>query len=81
MDEVDDCRSTLAYCLRELLSPPSRRDRGGGAAQQAQAQAGQLPPEVNRYWVGQHLQDIWVVYPWDAPDIDAHEAAIRASGR
>jgi hypothetical protein len=27
--------------------------------------------------VGEHLEDIWVVYPWDATDIDLHETHTR----
>ena len=41
----------------------------------------EFPPDITRYWVGQHLKDIWVVYPWDAEDIDQHERNIQASKR
>jgi hypothetical protein len=80
VDEVDDSRTTLAYCLRELLT---HRPAEIGVAVlhcKDKPKRAQLPPEVRRYWVGQHLPDIWVVYPWDAEDIDRHEEQAREIG-
>jgi hypothetical protein len=42
------------------------------------AKNAQFPDGVRRYWVGQHLPDIWVVYPWDAEDIDLHQSRTLA---
>jgi hypothetical protein len=81
IDEVDDSRTTLAYCLGELLSHHPAEIGVAVLHCKDKPKLAQLPPEVKRYWAGQHLPDIWVAYPWDAVDIDQHEAAIRASGR
>jgi hypoxanthine phosphoribosyltransferase len=74
IDEVDDSRTTLAYCLRELLSHEPAEIGVAVLHCKDKPKQAQFPPEVRRYWVGQHLPDIWVVYPWDAEDIDQHDA-------
>ena len=74
IDEVDDTRTTLAYCLRELLTHEPAEIAVAVLHCKDKAKLDQLPPQVTRYWAGQHLEDFWVVYPWDAVDIDAHEA-------
>lgn len=72
IDEVDDTRTTLAYCLRELLSHQPAEIAVAVLHCKDKAKLDQIPPQVTRYWAGQHLEDIWVVYPWDAEDIDEH---------
>ena len=77
IDEVDDSRTTLAYCLGELLSHQPAEIGVAVLHCKDKPKHAQFPSEVRRYWVGQHLDDIWVVYPWDAEDIDGHEAHTR----
>lgn len=77
VDEVDDTRVTLQYCLTELL-----RHRPGEVAvavlhNKRKKKRGRIPPEISRYFVGEELEDRWICYPWDAPDIDEQES--RAS--
>jgi len=72
IDEVDDTRTTLAYCLRELLSHEPAEIAVAVLHCKDKTKLDQIPPQVTRYWAGQHLEDIWVVYPWDAVDIDEH---------
>ena len=79
VDEVDDTRTTLAYCLRQLLSHHPAEIGVAVLHCKDKAKNDQFPTGVSRYWVGQHLKDIWVVYPWDAEDIDKHEACAQAN--
>ena len=79
IDEVDDSRTTLAYCLRELLGHHPAEIGVAVLHCKDKPKNAQFPAEVVRYWVGQHLEDIWVVYPWDAEDIDQHEACSQAA--
>jgi hypoxanthine phosphoribosyltransferase len=81
IDEVDDSRTTLAYCLRELLGHHPAEIGVAVLHCKDKPKSDQFPPEIQRYWVGQHLPDIWVVYPWDAEDIDHHEASAQEAGR
>jgi hypothetical protein len=80
IDEVDDTRTTLAYCLRELLTHQPAEIGVAVLHCKDKPKNDEFPPDITRYWVGQHLQDIWVVYPWDAVDIDQHEREIQAMG-
>jgi hypoxanthine phosphoribosyltransferase len=75
IDEVDDSRTTLAYCLRELLRHEPEEIAVAVLHCKDKEKRDQIPPQVTRYWAGEHLEDLWIVYPWDAVDIDAHEAA------
>lgn len=78
IDEVDDTRTTLAYCLNELLGQGPAEIGVAVLHCKDKPKAASFPPQLTHYWVGQHLHDIWVVYPWDAVDIDEHERQVRA---
>ncbi len=77
VDEVDDSRATLEYCLRELLASRPLEVAVMVLHNKRKPKRGSLPPEVRRYWAGEELEDRWVYYPWDALDIAAHEALAR----
>lgn len=72
VDEVDDTRTTLEYCLRELLAHHPAETAVAVLHKKNKAKRGVFPSAVTRYWVGQELEDQWIVYPWDAVDIDEH---------
>jgi len=78
VDEVDDTRTTLAYCVRELLKADAPADLAVAVVHnKLKPKKAELPPDV-LYLAGAHLADAWYCYPWDARaygrDIDAHEA-------
>ncbi|KAH6916231.1 hypothetical protein BKA70DRAFT_1255083 [Coprinopsis sp. MPI-PUGE-AT-0042] len=89
VDEVDDTRKTLAYALSELKKdveahlatfPPEDRD-----ALRASTSFGifvvhnKLKPklaEIDKdtpYFSGDDVEDVWLDYPWEAVDIEAHD--------
>lgn len=72
VDEVDDTRTTLEYCLRELLSHGPAETAVAVLHKKLKDKRGAIPEAVGRYYAGEELEDIWIVYPWDATDIDAH---------
>jgi hypoxanthine phosphoribosyltransferase len=74
IDEVDDSRSTLAYCLRELLRHKPAEVAVAVLHNKRKPKRDSLPPEVHRYFCGQEVDDGWICYPWDAEDIEKHEA-------
>ena len=78
VDEVDDTRTTLEYCLKELLSNGPAEEAVAVLHRKNKPKRGVIPVEVRRFYVGEELEDVWVVYPWDAEDIDEHSA--RAEG-
>ena len=73
VDEVDDSRVTLEYCLRELLRHQPAEIAVAVLHNKLKEKRGCIPPGVLRYFCGEEHEDRWIVYPWDAPDIDAHD--------
>jgi hypoxanthine phosphoribosyltransferase len=74
VDEVDDSRSTLAYCLRELLRHRPAEVAVAVLHNKRKPKRDSLPSEVRRYFCGEEVDNGWICYPWDAEDIDGHEA-------
>lgn len=73
VDEVDDSRTTLEYCLRELLKHNPEELAVAVLHNKLKEKRGVLPEEVSRYYVGTELPDSWICYPWDAHDIDEQQ--------
>jgi len=74
VDEVDDTRVTLAYCARELLLSGVKEIRVAVLHQKDKPKEASLPDEIETVYQGAVVPDAWIKYPWDALDIDAHEA-------
>ncbi|MCX7023129.1 MAG: phosphoribosyltransferase [Spirochaetes bacterium] len=79
VDEVDDSRTTLEYCIRELLSHKPAEVAVAVLHNKRKEKRGTLPPEVTRYFTGLDIEDRWVKYPWDAVDIDEQDANAAAA--
>ena len=77
VDEVDDSRVTLEYCLRELLKNQPARIAVAVLHNKQKEKRGILPPEVGPYFAGLELPDQWICYPWDAEDIEYQERMSR----
>jgi len=73
VDEVDDSRVTLEYCLRELLSHKPEEIAVAVLHNKRKEKKGELPEEVRSYFTGQEVDDRWICYPWDAEDIEEHD--------
>jgi uncharacterized protein len=73
IDEVDDTRVTLGYCLRELFSHEPAEIAVAVLHNKKKRKTGELPPRTKLYWAGEELEDKWICYPWDALDIDEHD--------
>ncbi|KAI8998042.1 hypothetical protein BC832DRAFT_566714 [Gaertneriomyces semiglobifer] len=74
VDEVDDTRTTLQYALSNL-----QNDLGNEATfgifvvhDKRKPKRGVLPGDVE-YISAVEVDDHWIVYPWDATDIDEHQ--------
>lgn len=75
VDEVDDSRVTLEYCVRELLAHHPASIAVAVLHNKLKEKRGAMPPEVSMYLSGLDIDDKWVAYPWDAQDIDEHDRA------
>ncbi len=78
VDEVDDSRVTLEYCLRELLLHAPAEIAVAVLHNKKKEKRGALPPEIKRYFAAEEIDDKWICYPWDARDIAAHERVARS---
>jgi uncharacterized protein len=81
VDEVDDTRTTLQYCVEEVLKR-SRPAKIGVCVvhNKDKPKEGVLPADVE-YYAGATVPDHWNCYPWDAAaygrDIGGHEALAK----
>lgn len=90
VDEVDDTRSTLSYAVRELQKDIEREAEANPANDVPETEIGvfvlqnklkpkhaELPKSI-RYFAGEDVDDIWIVYPWESSDIDLHTEMAEA---
>ena len=73
IDEVDDTRATLGYCVKELLSHDPQEIAVLVIHNKIKKKDGEFPPEIKRYYPAVEIDDRWIKYPWDAEDIDEHD--------
>ena len=71
VDEVDDSRVTMEFCLTELLQENIAQVGVAVLHEKIKPKRGVLPEGV-AYFSGLTVDDLWINYPWDALDIDAH---------
>ena len=77
VDEVDDSRATLEYCLRELLKHEPEEIAVAVLHKKDKTKAGVIPEEITKYYTGETIPDYWCCYPWDADDIEEHDRLSR----
>jgi hypoxanthine phosphoribosyltransferase len=77
IDEVDDTRTTLAYCVGELLKYKPKEIAVLVLHNKLKKKDVEMPSEIKRYYVGEEIPDEWIKYPWDAIDIDEHNELER----
>jgi len=90
VDEVDDTRTTLHYALTELQKdveaallelPESERDANRTkfgvfvVHNKLKPKKATLPENIP-YFAGQEINDVWLDYPWEQADIEAHDAIV-----
>lgn len=88
VDEVDDTRTTLEYAVRELEKDvQAASEKLGYKGEKTKfsifvlhnkdkAKKGTLPDDLqrDRYLAAKTVGDVWICYPWEATDIDEHDA-------
>eukprot|EP00128_Syssomonas_multiformis_P011385 Colp12_sorted_trinity150504_noHs@600 len=81
VDEVDDSRATLSFCVKEILQECEPDSLGVFVLHnKLKPKKAKLPDSVS-YFVGQECEDYWFVYPWDARNIYEHQAIANARTR
>lgn len=77
VDEVDDSRITAEFVLRELQKSGQFGEIGFAVIHNKLKEKRGTIPENVHYFAGIEVEDWWINYPWDALDIESHNA--RAS--
>ncbi|UJR31561.1 hypothetical protein I4U23_019048 [Adineta vaga] len=86
IDEVDETRTTLSYAVSELEKDIAKQRESSTQEwiepklgifvvhNKSIPKRGKLPDNLMKdsYFVGEHVSGEWIVYPWDALDIDEH---------
>ena len=72
VDEVDDSRTTLRYCVDTVLAGADVPAEIGVAVvhNKLKEKKAELPESV-KYFAGEEVADHWNCYPWDAADYGA----------
>jgi hypoxanthine phosphoribosyltransferase len=78
VDEVDDTRVTLGYCVRELLKAKPAEIRVAVLHQKRKPKESDYPAAVAVVYEGAAIPDVWIKYPWDAVDQAEHERLAAA---
>ncbi|KAJ5778542.1 hypothetical protein N7520_001788 [Penicillium odoratum] len=92
VDEVDDTRTTLEYAVRELEKDVEQAQKQLGREGEKtnfsifvlhnknKEKKGVLPADMmegGRYHAAVTTGDLWICYPWEAKDIDEHDALAK----
>lgn len=72
VDEIDDSRTTLVFCLNELLQHHPDQVAIAVIHNKLKIKNADFPKKI-LYFCGSDVENKWVVYPWSAADIDEHD--------
>ena len=78
IDEVDDTRATLGYCVGELLKYQPKEIAVLVLHNKLKQKDVEFPAEIKRYYPALEVEDVWIKYPWDAEDIDEQDVREKA---
>ncbi len=73
VDEVDDTRATIGFCLDELKKHEPEEIALLVIHNKEKEKKHEVPEWINHYFIGKNFQDQWICYPWDADDTDFQE--------
>ncbi|OQY35692.1 MAG: phosphoribosyltransferase [Spirochaetaceae bacterium 4572_59] len=77
VDEVDDTRATIGFCLDELKKHEPAEIAICVIHNKKKKKKHEIPDWINHYFIGENLQDEWICYPWDAEDTDMQDKLSR----
>jgi uncharacterized protein len=73
VDEVDDSRATIGFCLEKLLTHNPEEIAVTVVHNKEKEKRGTIPSQINKYFAGETMDDQWICYPWDADEIYEHD--------
>lgn len=77
VDEVDDTRSTLAFCVEEVRKTCATNDIAVFVVHNKnKKKLHDFSDKKMPYFVGEEIEDKWIVYPWESQDINEHNKQV-----
>ena len=73
VDEVDDTRATIGFCLDELMKHEPAEIAVLVIHNKNKNKKHEIPSYVKHYFVGKNFEDPWICYPWDADDTEEQD--------
>ncbi|MDA3851032.1 MAG: phosphoribosyltransferase [Spirochaetaceae bacterium] len=73
VDEVDDTRATIGFCLDELFKHQPEEVAVAVLHNKNKPKAHVMPAKVKHVFHGLELADDWICYPWDADNIEEQD--------
>ncbi len=74
VDEVDDTRATIGFCLDELKKLEPAEVSVLVLHNKNKEKKHAIPSWVQHYFAGIQYEDPWICYPWDAMDISEQDS-------
>ncbi len=76
IDETDDTRTTLSYCVAELLKNNLKELTVMVLHAKDKEKRANFPEGIDNYLIAEKIPDVWICYPWEASDIIAHDQEV-----
>ncbi|MDC7239125.1 MAG: phosphoribosyltransferase [Spirochaetales bacterium] len=73
VDEVDDTRATIGFCLDELMKHEPAEIAVLVIHNKNKDKKHEIPSYIKHYFVGENFEDPWICYPWDADDTEEQD--------
>ncbi len=70
VDDIDDTRVTMEYCLTNLLKENPAELRVFILHNKLRQKTGAYPDEIKKIYVAQDVEDYWIHYPWESLNIE-----------
>lgn len=70
VDEVDDTRRTIGFCLDELFKHEPAEIAVTVLHNKNKSKYCEMPKQVRHIFHGLDMEDQWICYPWDSLDIE-----------
>lgn len=70
VDDIDDTRATLQFCLEEIQKENPAEIGLFILHNKLREKEGKYPEHIKKIFIGENLNDEWIHYPWESEDID-----------
>jgi hypoxanthine phosphoribosyltransferase len=73
VDDIDDSRATIEYCLSELLIQNPSEIAMFVLHNKKREKKGKYPEQIQKIYMGEEVDDHWIHYPWESTNIHEYQ--------